>query len=69
MSEALYLLECWETRARDGVRPFCVYSDSVSELRLRAEVILEEGRYRYLTLSRWVASTERWDEKELFEAG
>ena len=65
---APYLLQCWKTKARDTVQPFCIYSDSAAELRERAAAILDNGEYRYLTLSCWIPSADRWEERELFEA-
>ena len=65
---APYLLQCWKTKARDTVQPFCIYSDSAAELRERAEAILDGGEYRYLALSRWIPGPDCWEERELFEA-
>ncbi len=62
-----FALDCWEDPEREDVEAVTEYSDSLPDLRSRAEVILSAGRFRYLSLSRWSATDDDWDEIEVFE--
>jgi hypothetical protein len=49
-------------------KPQTEYSDNLSELKARAAKLIEAGRFKYLVLSRWNASTKEWVEIEEIEA-
>jgi hypothetical protein len=44
------------------------FSDDVDELRVRAEFLINAGRFGYIELSQFNFATEEWDHMETFES-
>ena len=61
-----FALHCWIDPNSDDTENAVVFADSLEELQSHAEALIEEGKYAYITLSRWDEAADDWEEVEIY---
>lgn len=67
-TEGEFGLDCWVDAESEAEADQELFSDDADELRAEAERLIGEGKFRYISLSRWDDAADAWVELEAFEA-
>jgi len=61
-----FALHCWIDANSEDVENAVFYSNSMEELQKHAEALIEGDKFTYITLSRWDAAGDDWEEVEIY---